>query len=58
MCAGTEDWELLSSLGFTNVVVSNLDEAFAPLVPEGAWSYQNAQSLTYEDRSFRLGVRV
>ena len=52
MCAGTDDWELLSSLGFTNLVVSNLDEAFAPLVPEGAWSYQDAQSLTYEDRSF------
>ena len=52
VCAGTEDWELLSSLGFTNVVVSNLDEAFAPLVPDGAWSYQDAQSLSFEDRSF------
>ena len=52
VCAGTDDWELLSSLGFTNVVVSNLDEAFAPLVPEGVWSYQDAQSLTFEDRSF------
>ena len=52
VCAGTEDWELLSSLGFTNVVVSNLDEAFAPLVPDGAWSYQDAQSLTFDDRSF------
>ena len=52
VCAGTEDWELLSCLGFTNVVVSNLDEAFAPLVPDGAWSYQDAQSLAYDDRSF------
>lgn len=52
VCAGTEDWELLSSVGFTNVVVSNLDEAFAPLVPDGAWSYQDAQSLTFDDRSF------
>ena len=52
VCAGTDDWELLSSLGFTDVVVSNLDEAFAPLVPDGRWSYQDAQSLTFEDRSF------
>ena len=52
VCAGTDDWELLSSLGFTNVVVSNLDEAFAPLVPDGAWSYQDAQSLAFDDRSF------
>jgi len=52
VCAGTEDWELLCSLGFINAVVSNLDEAFAPLVPEGAWSCQDAQSLSYGDRSF------
>ena len=52
VCAGIEDWELLASLGFTDVVVSNLDEAFAPLVPDGRWSYQDAQSLTYDDRSF------
>ena len=52
MCASTDDWELLASLGFTDVVVSNLDEAFAPLVPDGAWSYQDAQSLSFDDRSF------
>ncbi len=52
VCAGIEDWDLLTSLGFTDVVVSNLDEAFAPLVPDGAWSYQDAQSLAFEDRSF------
>ena len=52
VCAGTEDWEMLASLGFSDVVVSNLDEAFAPLVPDGRWSYQDAQSLTYGDRSF------
>ncbi|MCY4194403.1 MAG: methyltransferase domain-containing protein [bacterium] len=52
VCASTEDWDVLCSLGFTDVVVSNLDETFAPLVPEGAWSYQDAQSLAYDDRSF------
>ena len=52
VCAGTEDWELLTGLGFTDVVVSNLDEAFSAEVPEAVWSYQDAQSLTFEDRSF------
>lgn len=52
VCASKQDWELLTSLGFTNVVVSNLDEAFASLVPKGCWSYQNAQSLSYEDNTF------
>ncbi len=52
VCAGTEDWDLLSGLGFTDVVLSNLDESFSSVVPEAAWSRQDAQSLTYEDRSF------
>ena len=52
VCAGTDDWELLASLGFTNVVVSNLDESFSSLVPEAVWSYQDAQALTFEDGSF------
>ena len=52
VCAGTDDWELLAGLGFTDVVVSNLDESFSPLVPEAVWSRQDAQSLTFEDRSF------
>ena len=52
VCAGSDDWELLAGLGLTDVVVSNLDESFSPLVPEAVWSYQDAQSLTFEDRSF------
>ena len=52
VCAGTDDWELLTGLGFIDVVVSNLDESFSELVPEAVWSYQDAQSLTFGDRSF------
>ena len=52
VCAGTDDWELLRGLGFTDVVVSNLDESFSELVPCAAWSRQDAQSLTFGDRSF------
>ena len=52
VCAGTDDWELLAGLGFTDVVVSNLDESCSDLVPGAAWSCQDAQSLTFEDRSF------
>ena len=40
VCAGTDDWELLAGLGFTDVVVSNLDESFSPLVPAAVWSHQ------------------
>lgn len=52
VCAGTDDWELLCELGFTDVVVSNLDESFAEMVPGAVWSRQDAQSLTFEDGSF------
>ncbi len=52
VCASIDDWELLVGLGFSDVVVSNLDESFSSSVPEARWSRQNAQSLTFEDRSF------
>ncbi len=34
------------------MVVSNLDQAFAGPVPDGVWSYQDAQALSFDDRSF------
>ena len=59
VCAGTEDWELLCSMGFTNVVVSNLDEAFAPLVPDGDVVVAPRRPIAeFDERSFDLGVRV
>ena len=50
---GTLDARVFRELGFTNVVISNLDtrtaaDEFAPY----AWSYQDAESLTFEAGSF------
>ena len=39
-------------LGFTNVVVSNSTRRSPRWCPRARWSYQDAQSLTYDDRSF------
>ena len=53
VCGGDAECDLFVKMGFSNVVISNLDERmiadqFAPL----AWSFQDAQDLTYEDASF------
>jgi ubiquinone/menaquinone biosynthesis C-methylase UbiE len=55
--AGETDREVFSSLGFTNVTISNLDvrltgNEFAPY----QWSYQQAEKLTYEKESFDFVV--
>lgn len=53
VCDGDAECLLFVEMGFSNVVISNLDERmlsdqFAPL----DWSFQDAQNLTYEDASF------
>lgn len=53
VCAGTAERDLFAQMGFTNVVISNLDErmdgdAFAPF----AWSFEDAQNLSYGDETF------
>jgi SAM-dependent methyltransferase len=53
ICGGETDRETLQKVGFTNVVIANLDtrmvgDAFHPY----QWNYQNAESLTYPDNSF------
>ncbi|MGD9874789.1 MAG: class I SAM-dependent methyltransferase [Kiritimatiellia bacterium] len=60
MCGGETDHAVLMKLGFTNVVISNVDERrdrndtaqYAPF----EWSYQNAESMTFEDRSFEFVI--
>ncbi|MCY4164234.1 MAG: methyltransferase domain-containing protein [bacterium] len=52
VCASSADWDLLTSLGFSNVTVSNLDMAFEDMVPQGHWSYQDVQALSFDDASF------
>jgi SAM-dependent methyltransferase len=53
VCAGEFDRDVLSNLGFSNVVISNLDvrmngDEFAPF----SWSFQDAENLTYGDNAF------
>jgi SAM-dependent methyltransferase len=54
VCAGTRERDLFAQLGFTNVLITNLDDritdqgAFAPF----GWSVQDAQNLSVPDASF------
>jgi ubiquinone/menaquinone biosynthesis C-methylase UbiE len=53
VCAGEAEAKLFQEFGFGSVTISNLDDRmtgreFAPF----AWSYQNAQSLSFEDAAF------
>jgi SAM-dependent methyltransferase len=53
VCAGDEEKKFFSSLGFTNVTISNLDERvtgneFAPF----KWSFQDAQNLSFTKEQF------
>jgi SAM-dependent methyltransferase len=54
VCAGSRERDLFAELGFTNVLITNLDDriadeaAFAPF----AWSREDAQNLNLPDASF------
>lgn len=53
VCGGNSERELFERMGFSNVVISNLDERmsaeqFAPF----KWSYQDAHELTFDAASF------
>lgn len=55
VCANDAEHALFTSLGFTDVTISNLDdrltnaeERFSPY----AWSFQDAQNLSFEDQQF------
>lgn len=53
VCGGDLDREMLLKCGYTHVTISNLDERlqgneFAPF----AWSFQDAESLSFPDSSF------
>ena len=57
VAGGPADRDVLLSLGFERVTISNVDEEVAPetLAPY-AWAYQDAESLGYEDASFDVTV--
>jgi SAM-dependent methyltransferase len=56
-CGGTLDKEVLSTLGFGNVTISNLDsrlnaQEFAPY----QWAYQDVEHLAFEDEEFDFAI--
>jgi ubiquinone/menaquinone biosynthesis C-methylase UbiE len=56
-CGGTADRDALAEAGFTDVTITNVDDAgddgsLAPF----AWERQDAENLTYEDSAFDLTV--
>jgi len=56
-CGGTTDRDVFQRLGFANVTISNIDSRmtgneFAPY----AWSYQDAENLSYPDNAFDVIV--
>ena len=59
VCGGSNERDLFAGLGFTDVIISNLDEN-----PNNAdtapfeWSRQDAQALSYDDNSFDWAVVV
>lgn len=57
VCGGDLDKRVFAGAGFTDVTISNLDDRlrgdeFAPF----EWSFQDAEQLTFEDRSFDVVV--
>jgi ubiquinone/menaquinone biosynthesis C-methylase UbiE len=56
-CGGSADRDALASAGFTDVTITNVDDAgddgsLAPF----AWERQDAEALSYEDGSFEIGL--
>lgn len=53
VCAGEAERDVFHELGFTTVTISNLDTRLAPdSFRPYDWSFQDAQSLTFDDASF------
>jgi SAM-dependent methyltransferase len=53
VCAGEREHELFSTYNFEHVVISNIyEQEHIDWSPPYSWSYQDAQSLSYDDGSF------
>lgn len=51
VCGGALDAAILRNAGFTQVTVSNLDQAMSDVDPF-TWAWQDAEALTYHDGAF------
>jgi ubiquinone/menaquinone biosynthesis C-methylase UbiE len=52
ICGGHTDLAALRGAGFTNVTISNVDEGYVEEIKPYKWVRQNAELLTFPDRSF------
>jgi SAM-dependent methyltransferase len=55
-CGGSFDAEILRSLNFTNVTISNLDQQYTASVAPFAWEHQDAENLTHADNEFDISI--
>lgn len=57
VCAGEHDRDAFLAAGFTDVVISNLQDCYEGAdFPPFEWSYQDAENLSFEDGSFDICV--
>lgn len=54
VCGGSMERVLFSSLGFTDVTISNVDEGYSGDLEPFKWSYQDAENLRFADGSFDI----
>jgi SAM-dependent methyltransferase len=55
-CGGSFDAEILRSLNFSNVTISNLDQQYTASVAPFAWEHQDAENLTHADDEFDISI--
>jgi hypothetical protein len=52
VCGGDYDKNSLAEMGFTDVIVSNLDRRYADRCQPFGWQYLDAENIAAPDRSF------
>lgn len=52
VCGGEVDRDIMSILGYSNVVITNLDDRYRDTLLPYEWDHQDAERLTYTDQSF------
>ncbi|MCK1430910.1 methyltransferase domain-containing protein [Bradyrhizobium sp. 87] len=55
-CGGYYDAEVLGSLGFSDVTITNVDESYADKTNAMRWDRQEAETTTYSDDEFDVAI--
>jgi ubiquinone/menaquinone biosynthesis C-methylase UbiE len=56
VCGGTNDAETLRATGFTQAVISNVDDQYAGILSPYEWAHADAEALPYADASFDWAI--